>query len=185
MYSKAFNRVIPLIISFEGGYANDPNDNGGETKWGIAAKFNPGVDIKNLTVEQAKDIYFRKYWLPIAGIETLEPPLQLVAFDTSVNSGPGTANRMIVESGGDWETLLSIRLDFLTRHEDWPHYSRGWTRRITHLMRVASSLEDRSSSVKIFSPFNNKQVGEGTLVKSKVYLAELDAKAYRESGGQK
>lgn len=43
-------------------YTNDPNDRGGETKYGISKRANPDVDVKNLTEDQAKKIYEERYW---------------------------------------------------------------------------------------------------------------------------
>ena len=43
-----FEEIIDKVIEHEGGYVNDPDDPGGETKYGIAKKSNPDVDIKTL-----------------------------------------------------------------------------------------------------------------------------------------
>ena len=48
-----FNEIIEKVLDHEGGYVNDPTDRGGETNFGIAKRFYPDVDIKNLTKEQA------------------------------------------------------------------------------------------------------------------------------------
>ena len=53
---KDFNEIIEKVLEHEGGYVNDPKDLGGETKYGITKRFYPDIDIKNLTIEQAKDI---------------------------------------------------------------------------------------------------------------------------------
>jgi lysozyme family protein len=82
---------------FESGHQNDSayvisedrsGDAGGLTKWGIDAKDHPGVDIENLTLEQATQIYHDEEWtscrcasLP-AGIDT-------AVFDCAVNMGGG------------------------------------------------------------------------------------------------
>lgn len=50
------------IINVEGGLTNDPSDPGGLTKYGIDQRSYPTVDILNLTVDQAIDIYERDYW---------------------------------------------------------------------------------------------------------------------------
>ena len=49
-----FNKIIEVVIKHEGGYVNDPNDLGGETKYGITKRFYPDVDIKNLTKNKPK-----------------------------------------------------------------------------------------------------------------------------------
>lgn len=45
------------------GYVNDPNDAGGETKYGIAKNANPSIDIAHLDWQGAKAIYYSHYWL--------------------------------------------------------------------------------------------------------------------------
>ncbi len=52
-----FDEIIELTLDHEGGYVHDPKDLGGETNFGIAKRFYPDVDIKNLTKESAKEIY--------------------------------------------------------------------------------------------------------------------------------
>lgn len=69
-----------------GGYTNDPADPGGETRWGVAKKSHPSLDIKNLTLEQAKDIYRNEYWNRIRG-DDLELPVALVMYEQQVNQG--------------------------------------------------------------------------------------------------
>lgn len=50
------------IIKIEGDYENDPDDHGGETKYGISKQSYPNLDIKNLTINQAIEIYKRDFW---------------------------------------------------------------------------------------------------------------------------
>ena len=59
---KNFNEIIEQVLEHEGGYVNDPKDLGGETKYGITKRFYPGVNIKELTKEKAKQIYKDDYW---------------------------------------------------------------------------------------------------------------------------
>jgi lysozyme family protein len=35
-FSQKFAKAVVRVLEFEGGYVNDPNDNGGETKYGIS-----------------------------------------------------------------------------------------------------------------------------------------------------
>ena len=60
----SFYIEIENVIKHEGGYVNDPSDPGGETKYGISKKAYPKVDIKNLTLDDAIEIYKDDYWLP-------------------------------------------------------------------------------------------------------------------------
>jgi lysozyme family protein len=57
-----FNEAIGIVLDNEGGYINDKNDTGGETKYGISKRSYPNVDIKNLTEEEAIAIYLRDFW---------------------------------------------------------------------------------------------------------------------------
>ena len=63
MYSFKFEKAFKYVIYNEGGYVNDPSDLGGETKYGISKRSYPNLDIKHLTLEQARKIYFCDYWL--------------------------------------------------------------------------------------------------------------------------
>lgn len=77
-----------------GGYSNDPNDPGGETKWGISKSAYPNMDIKNLTLQQAKDIYLMDYWNP-CHCDELPSQLAIACFDCGVNQGCGTSRKLL------------------------------------------------------------------------------------------
>jgi lysozyme family protein len=62
-YEPDFLNAVARVLHDEGGYVNDPSDAGGETNFGISKRSNPDVDIKNLTAEQATDIYWNQWWL--------------------------------------------------------------------------------------------------------------------------
>ena len=89
-----FDKIIEKVLEHEGGYVNDPNDLGGETNYGITKRFYPDVDIKNLTREQAKDIYKRDYW-DKNRVESLPENLWHIFFDMCVNMGRGTAVKIL------------------------------------------------------------------------------------------
>lgn len=58
----AFEHAVDIILDLEGGYVNDPDDPGGETRFGISKRRYPHLDIPNLTRERAIQIYFCDYW---------------------------------------------------------------------------------------------------------------------------
>jgi len=61
---SSFDIAIKIVLANEGGYVNDPADNGKETNFGISKRSYPDiVDIKSLTVEEATAIYLRDFWL--------------------------------------------------------------------------------------------------------------------------
>lgn len=75
----------------DGGYTHDPDDPGGETKWGVSKRSYPDVDIRALTREQAVTLYFRDYWLHTgrqkSNANRLPHPLNFAHFDCTVNLG--------------------------------------------------------------------------------------------------
>jgi lysozyme family protein len=99
-----FDDIIEVLLEHEGGYVNDPNDLGGETNFGITKRFYPDVDIKNLTKEQAKDIYYKDYWVRNK-VPQLPNNLKHIYFDMCINQGKGTAvkvlQRAVNSRGGD------------------------------------------------------------------------------------
>lgn len=99
-YGSAFDRAFEEIIDIEGGYVNDPYDRGGETKFGISKRAYPHLDIKNLTLSDAKEIYYRDYWnVPTLDLQNIDNyKIQLELFDTAINMGVGTAARIFQKS---------------------------------------------------------------------------------------
>lgn len=90
-----FKKAIEVILKHEGGYINHPNDPGGETKYGISKRAFPNEDIKNLTIERAKEIYLKKYWEPLNLCLIHDENLALHLFDHAVNAGTKTAVKML------------------------------------------------------------------------------------------
>lgn len=86
MANGCFEKAVEVILREEGGYVNDPKDPGGETNFGISKRQFPMVDVRDLTREQAADIYYAHYWRPIRG-DKLPWPLALFVFDAAVNQG--------------------------------------------------------------------------------------------------
>jgi lysozyme family protein len=94
-HTDIFNRCINVILRNEGGYVNHPNDPGGETNMGIAKKFYPDLDIKNLTKNQAIEIYYKDYWSKMNLLGIYDENLILQIFDMGVNAGIKTAIKII------------------------------------------------------------------------------------------
>tara|TARA_B100001250_G_scaffold411458_1_gene440162 strand:+ start:1928 stop:2416 length:489 start_codon:yes stop_codon:yes gene_type:complete len=92
-----FNEIIEKVLGHEGGYVNDPDDAGGETKYGIAKRWYPNVDIKNLTIDQAKKIYHQDYWRP-AKCDEVPARLRHIYFDMCVNFGRRGAVKVLQEA---------------------------------------------------------------------------------------
>jgi len=82
-----FEDFIKEILKNEGGYVNDKNDAGGETKYGISKRSYPNEDIKNLTKERAIEIYKKNFWIEALEDERVSPQLAFKIFDLRVNTG--------------------------------------------------------------------------------------------------
>lgn len=90
-----FTKAIKIILHHEGGYVNDPKDPGGETNFGISKRAFPSVDIRNLTIERATQIYKTNYWEKILGDEIIQQELATNIFDFAVNAGVSQAVKRI------------------------------------------------------------------------------------------
>lgn len=154
-----FEDAVDRVLGHEGGYVNDPNDPGGETRWGISKRSYPNEDIKRLTREGAKAIYRMDFWNRIHG-DRLHDGVAFQVFDFAVNSGIQTAIRALqravgVADDGHWGPhseaaaeqmsesdqimrLCAERLDFMTGLKNWPHHGKGWARRIAADLRYGA-----------------------------------------------
>lgn len=173
MTDLIWNKAFEMVIGNEGGYTNTSADRGnwtsgkigiGElkgTKYGISAMCYPHLDIANLTLEQARDIYHKDYWCRYK-CDCLPDAVGLVLFDSVVNSN---AKRMIkflqeclgVSADGIMgnqtigacnripqkqiiNNFLDKRLNYLMSLKDWKYFGKGWSNRIKHVREYAEGL---------------------------------------------
>jgi lysozyme family protein len=81
------------------GYVNDPDDAGGETKFGVAKNANMDLDITALKWEAAKRVYYKRYWLA-GDCQEMPSRLAVLHFDGCVNHGVGRASRFLQTAAG-------------------------------------------------------------------------------------
>ncbi len=151
-----FDKAFQVVVGLEGGYANHADDPGGETKYGITKRSYPNMDIKNLTLDQAKEIYKRDYWDKIYG-DYLPYKVGLLIFDAAVNHGVRAAVKVIqrtvnvIDDGvfGDEtytgvinsdpdqfvKAFVSKRLEYYSSLSHWPTFGKGWTRRMAAMLK--------------------------------------------------
>lgn len=99
-----FNDIIQRVLDREGGYINHPNDRGGATNFGITQRVyhewkDADADVKNITKNEASQIYFEHYWVP-SKAEQLPAPIRDIHFDAAVNHGVGRANKLLQAAAG-------------------------------------------------------------------------------------
>lgn len=163
-----FDTAFERVIGHEGKFQNNPKDRGnwttgivgqGElkgTKFGISAMSYPDLDIKNLTIDQAKVIYKRDFW-DRAKADQYHGAIAYQLFDMAINHGNGNAIRMLQRAAGVADdgkvgnvTLGAInamnlnnvlmrlnaqRIRFMTKLSTWSEFGAGWAN------RVAGNLE--------------------------------------------
>jgi len=110
MTRETFNRALTETLRWEGGYANDGQDRGGETKFGISKRQYPGMDIAGLNLATATAIYYRDYWLA-PNIDRLPPDIACKVFDTGVNMGPRKAVQLLQHAANAYRPAASQPLD--------------------------------------------------------------------------
>lgn len=155
-----FDKAIEFTLLYEGGYVDDPADAGGETKYGISKAQYPNVDIKNLTLDQAKEIYHRDYWLKFH-CDKMPWPLALVMFDSFVQFNPlnpirwlqraliikddGVLGPRTIESAktarkplNAARAVIFARSEYRFTRGNFERFGKGWTRRDISLMCEAA-----------------------------------------------
>jgi lysozyme family protein len=166
--SPDFIRAFSFVVSpsIEGGLSLDPDDRGnwtggkkgeGEllgTKYGISAMKYPQLDIRSLTVDQAREIYHRDYWIANQ-CQLLPARLALAHLDFCVNAGPANAVPCLQRAVGAKDdgvvgpitlakarsmdlseslpNYLAERSMFYAGLKQFPKYGRGWMERVVRL----------------------------------------------------
>ena len=97
--NSLFYSTIPLVLKYEGGFTDNPNDRGGRTNMGVTQGFldtykeRAGVsvdDVRHLKEEDAIELY-RTEW-NIYGFGKLDNSnVMKLVYDFAVNSGPQVA----------------------------------------------------------------------------------------------
>ena len=162
-------RAITIILEKEGGYVDHPSDPGGATNMGIT--FNTlkewrGADIskqdvKDLTVEEARNIYEANYWKPLS-CDSLPSGVDLVAFDFGVNAGPSRSAKLLqrvcgvnpdgvigpitigavksLDPAQVVQRFGQLRLAYYRSLRTWETFGRGWTRRTEEVEKAVLSM---------------------------------------------
>lgn len=99
MDKTVFNKAFNNSLGHEGGFVNDPDDAGGATKYGITLKTykesHPAATvetIKNLSVKDAEEFYFKEFWLRYGYDRISVDDLAIKIFDAAINMGTRQAH---------------------------------------------------------------------------------------------
>lgn len=147
--SSNWLRSREFVKRWEGGFQKFENDAGNwtgcavgvgklvGTKFGISACSYPNLDIPNITMSVADEIYFNDYWKFI-GADKLPWPNCLIAFDTAVLHGRNGARSWMAEVGTDGYAIAAKRLNVYVNSKNWNFWGNAWTRRVKDLLLEVS-----------------------------------------------
>lgn len=160
-----FDQAVAFVLDVEKEWSWDQR--GGLTRWGIASKAHPDVDVQTLTREGAIAIYQQRYW-NLCRCDELPGALAPALFDGAVQHGPLPAIKLLqaalgVEVDGllgpktlaaaharPWAPvlvdLLARRIRLYASLTDWGSNGLGWSRRVLALQRAIYDAEGEPRS---------------------------------------
>jgi lysozyme family protein len=108
MDQATMDHVLDRILSFEGGYVNNPNDRGGPTNFGITLKTLQNcrgvpvtaLDVFNINRQEARDIYQKLYIFNPGFHEINDLDLAELVIDAGVNHGIRVATEWLQGAAG-------------------------------------------------------------------------------------
>lgn len=164
-----FGRSFAATIQHEGGYVDHKDDPGGATNLGITIGTLSGwlgrdatkAEVRALTVDTVKPIYLKNYWQRLK-CDDLPAGVDFAVYDFGVNSGVSRSAIFLQEIVGvapdgkigpltlaavdKWdsialiETLCGKRMAFLKKLSTWPTFGKGWSSRVTGVLRLAKDI---------------------------------------------
>ena len=174
MTKNNFDRIIKHVFDSEGGFVNHPKDPGAATNMGIthatlAEERGHQVsvqDVKELTQEEALNIYRKRYWDKVKG-NFLADGFDMLAMDGAVNSGIGRGVKWLQKGLGVTadgivgtvtisttkvaglaaiEKTAEARLSFLQGLRNWQVFGKGWGRRVARVEAEATLMWHEANS---------------------------------------
>lgn len=168
---KVFCKIVNLVVNTEGGFVDDPMDSGGATKYGVAFNYNKKElkelfnitkpeQMRDLTPDQAKQLYYHKYYAGSGAAGLSDVDLAYIHFDAAVNQGIGWAKKALGSlsknpfwydgSGGKNRLLfMGLFLEYVAKRLDRytdlnlslrKRYLSGWVNRIVDVINNANEV---------------------------------------------
>lgn len=150
-----FEKSLEFLYTTEGGYSNHKDDRGGATNLGVTqSTYNdyrtkknlPQKNVKDITHEESKQIYYENYWLPMNcnEIAKTNPDKALVLFDGAVNHGVGGMKNILSKYGdGDFNKICDNRQIYYTKiannNESQKKFLEGWNNRIKNIKNFSDN----------------------------------------------
>lgn len=164
-----FDKCLEMILEHEGGFVNDPMDNGGMTNLGVTQRvYNEWIgresteqEMRDLTPDDVAPIYRKNYADPIR-FDDLPSGLDWAVLDWCVNSGRsrpskavqravaadpdgfigGKTLQLVAEKDPEFiiDYIYTVRQAFYESLSDYKHFGRGWSRRNKETLEQALSM---------------------------------------------
>ncbi len=172
-----YNLSFQKVLSYEGGYVNDPDDPGGETYKGIARKMNskwdgwviidilktkpgfPGnLDKDNELQTKITDFYQVNYWDTICGDQLNNQMVASSIFDFAVNAGvkvSAALAQMVVDTTADG--IIGAESVAKINAFDPEHFLAAFT--VAKIVRYISIVKKNPVSQKYFYGWVCRAIG--------------------------
>ena len=164
-----FEQCFTLLLKSEGGFVNNPRDPGGMTNLGVTkVAYERWVDedvteaqMRALTPDDVRPLYRQIYWDGVRG-DDLPSGVDYFTFDFAVNSGIGTAIRMLQDASGtvpdgklgsismaaiqevDAKKIITdmqdARMTYLHKISTWATFGKGWAKRVDAVTAAALAM---------------------------------------------
>lgn len=164
-----FDKCLEMILEHEGGFVNDPMDNGGMTNLGVTQRvYNEWIgresteqEMRDLTLDDVAPIYRKNYADPIR-FDSLPSGLDWAVLDWCVNSGKSRPSKAVQRAVGATQDgaignqtlgliaekdpkfiidyIYTVRQAFYEGLGDYKHFGRGWSRRNKETLEQALSM---------------------------------------------
>lgn len=135
-----FETMLDFVLKAEGGYVE--KDGNCATNKGIqqstydsyrARKGLDAKDVKDITDEEVRDIYYNDYYLASGADKIKDQRLALYVFDTAVNNGVSVAKKLLKQSGNnpaEFEKLRREKYVAIAQNPSKAGYLEGWKNRM-------------------------------------------------------
>jgi len=133
------------------GYVEYPKNFGSTTKFGVAQRFNPNVDIHTMDYATARSTGYNSYWLGNPDCSAMTLQIAVFMFDTKYLVGAGGAARIMTAAGvtgtetgaaalAAVDALAAARIAYLKGTAGFATYGRGWTNRVNDCAAYSKAL---------------------------------------------